>query len=637
MRSPFQIKSGIVLFLISSTLITADIASAKNTREQFTGIFCQTIEEDFKTHSTRVNNFIYKDADSLEDAKTAPTALLLSNEDEKRLFSGRVLSCGTRIKLKGKTTASKRIKVQSSTFLEITTEEAQVASLNFAASGEQKTLAVIVDFQDKIAPCQETEIKNILFDNEKSVNAAYQDASYGSIYFTGDIVRVKVNRRLGLSCNPNSWAIAAESAAKKLGYSVDKYNRRIFFLPQDLPCWWGGLGHIGGAVTRSWVRACSTGITIHELGHNFGMHHASHMNSEGGIIEYGDSSDPMGNSPIVGFNAPHKEQMAWVPAQLLTKSSTQIISGLNLNPNSVSSPQILKFPKPDTGDWYYLSFRNTAGFDAYQNYPYMNRVQIHTHKGGSVQTRHLMSLSQGEKFIDIKNGIEVSFDTFTQDTATVQVQIAGIAVTPSVSLLPAFKVGAPGMLQSYTLELTNKDLDLPATEFKLEFTGPSGWSGSFDSNTMMLNAGASGSTALNVIPPVTAKNGTYEFTLKISDGINVVHNASIKAKLQVATPDITAPSVTVKYPTSNFTINPKFLKQLSIICSATDQGKIVSARIFINGLERGISKYNAPSSFASISNKFLESAFNQGVNEITCEFIDTSGNVGKASSKINKL
>jgi hypothetical protein len=83
---------------------------------------------------------------------------------------------------------------------------------------------------------------------------------------------------------------------------------RIFQDPKKL-----GWGHVSGKLTVFNNLACSAPVVqMHEIGHNFGLGHASE-NGE----EYGDLSGVMGGGDAIDdermcFNAPHSYQLGWL-------------------------------------------------------------------------------------------------------------------------------------------------------------------------------------------------------------------------------------------------------------------------------------------------------------------------------------
>lgn len=610
--------------------------SAEVVEEEFTGAFCQSVEEDFVNKTSKIVNHLYKTPKHLREGRGKPVELVFAAGEEAKLFGSRIPSCGTKVRFRGKAKSAKLVQVKAGSFIEASTDqELEAANLSSAPFGEQKTLAIMVDFQNSSVPCAESDISNIMFNGTGSVNAAFHDASYGSVYLSGDVARVKLSGNLGSMCDPYSWASQAESLVQSAGFNVSEYPRRVFFLPSNIPCYWGGLGNLGGSPSRAWVRTCHTGIAIHEVGHNLTMHHsASHMN--GYYSEYGDSSDPMGGALVVGFNAPHKDHMDWVNAKNITTNSTETISALNLDPNSVTSPQMITFAKPDTGDWYYVSFRNKADFDGGLPSTFSNKVSIHRFKGGIIQTVLLGTLGLGQSYYDSTNKFTVSVLNITNDTATVKFSIAGAPVAPSLAISPTLKSGAPGQIQSYNVALRNRDSGSSPTTFNLEFMGPANWTGVLASQTITLSPGSTGTTTLDITPPLDEKAGYFSFGVRVSDGINPVHTVYAKANYRVIAPDTTAPTVRVVFPSDGRALNSKLLRSVSIICFGTDQGRLAAAKIHLNGANILYRTIPGSAVSATWSIRVPMTSLVTGSNAVSCEGIDKAGNIGTSTINVIK-
>ena len=59
------------------------------------------------------------------------------------------------------------------------------------------------------------------------------------------------------------------------GYIGFVFTFRLFVIPRELPCTWGGLAYLGcssATSCRSWVRNLYATVTSHELGHVTGVH-----------------------------------------------------------------------------------------------------------------------------------------------------------------------------------------------------------------------------------------------------------------------------------------------------------------------------------------------------------------------------
>eukprot|EP00041_Stephanoeca_diplocostata_P005620 m.65069 g.65069 ORF g.65069 m.65069 type:complete len:919 (+) comp15908_c0_seq5:148-2904(+) len=96
------------------------------------------------------------------------------------------------------------------------------------------------------------------------------------------------------------------------------FDHVVFYIPRQISgCSWAGLGQIGCRVScRLWMRSSGSGTLAHELMHNLGMNHASTDRNNDNVIdqEYGDRSDIVGGaSALTNSNAPHREQLGWLP------------------------------------------------------------------------------------------------------------------------------------------------------------------------------------------------------------------------------------------------------------------------------------------------------------------------------------
>ncbi len=114
----------------------------------------------------------------------------------------------------------------------------------------------------------------------------------------------------------HNHAIAAAVAA---GKNPNSYNHRIVIFkgPSMGYC---GLATVGGG--KIWLPCTSVKVTIHELGHNYGLSHASYWSGTGNdpvapggsSSEYGDNTDMMGggNDPSGHFHVQGKRKLNWI-------------------------------------------------------------------------------------------------------------------------------------------------------------------------------------------------------------------------------------------------------------------------------------------------------------------------------------
>jgi len=267
-----------------------------------------------------------------------------------------------------------------------------------------------------------------------------------------------------------------------------------------------------------------------------GFRHSSTDTNNDGIVdsEYGDYSDIMGYSGV-GWrhpNAPHKDQQGWFnsyPDRIVTlnSSATLTLAPLELYPWETTLPQVIKLFKPDTNEYYYLSYRTKLGYSSTLRAGYAEALTIHRYRGsGSVRTNFIKTLQDGGQFQDDVTGFTVTQLAHDPDPLTGSVDVAitfGCAPTsPSLAISPSIQfAGTAGSSVDYTINVTNNDGASCGTFiFALTSTAPSGWATSWSEHTLNLAPGASVSTMLTVTSPPDALDGVYAISIAItaSDG-----------------------------------------------------------------------------------------------------------------------
>jgi hypothetical protein len=129
----------------------------------------------------------------------------------------------------------------------------------------------------------------------------------------------------------------------------------------------------------TWITAgYGANLYGHELGHNFGNHHASFVNcgsvpiADSGctVFEYGDIYDMMGLSNGY-FDAMHKEALSWLSGtQIQTVTSDGVYQLIPIE-SQVPSLKALKIQRK-TNDYLYVEYRQPIGSDI--NFPVNSNV-----------------------------------------------------------------------------------------------------------------------------------------------------------------------------------------------------------------------------------------------------------------------
>ncbi len=124
-------------------------------------------------------------------------------------------------------------------------------------------------------------------------------------------------------------ADARDAARLQANLDTDNFSWDIVRHPSVPGFNYGGLAYVRGKGT--WLQSSGTGVTCHELGHNYGLWHANYWTASGDSIigpgshsEYGNSFDTMGAASAGAnhFNAAFKYQLDWLPASFIHNVTT---------------------------------------------------------------------------------------------------------------------------------------------------------------------------------------------------------------------------------------------------------------------------------------------------------------------------
>jgi len=258
--------------------------------------------------------------------------------------------------------------------------------------GEQRTLVVLVNSQENpIEPLTIEEAWSRTFDElidrdedgfPDSINAYVKEVSYEKAFLTGDVIGWHT-----LPINENALCSISQVRDKVIEATDSEiyfpnYKRLILVFPQT-SCGFSGMAYIGmqevdtadgqAIFSTSFLNGVNTidnGIGAHELGHNFGVHHANDWecgeftigdNCES--IQYGDLFDTMGSYGRRGhFNAIHKETIGWLdPSNIIetNHSGAYIIEPIETPSTGLKA---LKIPTQNGQD-YYVEYRRPIGYD----------------------------------------------------------------------------------------------------------------------------------------------------------------------------------------------------------------------------------------------------------------------------------
>ncbi len=256
--------------------------------------------------------------------------------------------------------------------------------------GDQKTLVVMVNFRNTIQPQYTvTNAEAWIKSNDKY----YKENSYNKIFLSGAINPDKSADVFGWYTLPIDFTCSLNTIRTYTVNAVDpfvnfmEYSRLIIIAPLTGCGAWGfatlGKTYVSTAdglalLSTSWIlvrdgltNRVINGTIGHELGHNFGNHHATFYDcgdtsiSEFGctIKEYGDAYDILGDAFHFGhFNAIHKENVGWFSGANIQEVPANGIYNIEPIETATAGLKSIKI-KRSAIDYLYVEYRRPIGFD----------------------------------------------------------------------------------------------------------------------------------------------------------------------------------------------------------------------------------------------------------------------------------
>lgn len=371
------------------------------------------------------------------------------------------------------------------------------------AFGEQKTITLLVNFQDQPnnKPWTTTRINDIIYNTG---NGMVNEFSYKQATLTGKVVgwyTVALSTNTTCANITNLLPTMAKSAATAAGVDLSQYTRFVYMFPNIRDCQWAGLGTVGGLPSSSWINGYDhAGVIVHELGHNFGVLHShslecANTTNEGSCVsvEYGDLADTMGYPYTFDgshFNAFQKELLGWLnfkaspPIQTVTANGSYTIDAFETANGKVKALKILRRTSPAT-EYYYLEFRQGIGFDTKlatcPNCDITKGIIVHQGRQGDLNSSYsldmsprdnnknmLVALLPGNSFTDSKapnGGVTFNVESVSAAGAKVNVTFGQIPPTdcrrgtPRIELSPGYLIlkRGNGVTGRYDVRIVNTD------------------------------------------------------------------------------------------------------------------------------------------------------------------------------------
>ncbi len=423
--------------------------------------------------------------------------------------------------------------------------------------GEQRTLVLLVNFQDKPneQPWTVEQVRSVVFDQ---VGEFFRENSYEQTWLSGDVSGWYTIDLDSTVWNLDWIANKANSAAIAAGINLTSYTRHVYLFPRNSGSSLYGAGTMGGNPSQTWLNGrLDLWLLGHEMGHNFGLHHshalecgATTLGTDCQTYEYGDRLDIMGNYTAGHLNAFQKAQLGWLgygispPIASIETSGTYSLEPYELGGDGAKAMKILKGIDPAMGTkiWYYLEYRQALGFDGFlaDNGNILNGVVVHKGTDADRRSSFLLDMTPGSStssYYDwddhaLEGGISYSDpDAGTIITtawtdgvgATVHVDFvaqACVRANPTVTLSPSQSQWVvPGTPVTYMATVTNwDDGACGASQFNLQATPPIGWMATLSESALSIRPGQSASTSFTVTSPFSTPDGFYDTAITARNG-----------------------------------------------------------------------------------------------------------------------
>lgn len=430
--------------------------------------------------------------------------------------------------------------------------------------GDQRTLVLLVNFQDNPQqPWTVDQVQDMIFGK---VNDFVKENSFGQTWLSGD-VHGYYTLPINSSCDYKGFESYITAAAEADGIDTSSYLRKVYIYPKVENCGWSGMGTVGGNPSRAWINGAFRLNTIgHELGHNFGLHHAQALecgsNTVGGTCynySYGDTLDIMGTSNG-HFNAFNKEQLGWIkPLEqeviTVTNSGTYSLEPYETAPAGVAKGLRIKRGTDEASGqplWYYIEYRQPIGFDSFLEGQtgITDGIVFHAVTGDDLSSVQLLDMTPnsvnsdlidaalvaGNTFEDIEAGITITTEWADSTGASVHVSFAEpicAPSTPSIAIVSNQDTSAePGSTVRYSVTVTNNDDQGCATsDFVIEASAPSGWETTI--SELNLAPGVSNTVSVDIISDQVAIDGSYAITFNVKNASDSSYEESATANYVV--------------------------------------------------------------------------------------------------------
>lgn len=318
------------------------------------------------------------------------------------------------------------------------------------AATPRKVAVILANFSnDTSQPITKAAALDMVFTGAQSSNAYFKEMSFGirslvgKVAPAGDVYGWYTIAASSTSCDYSGWGNLARAAAQQAGVNLTGYDHVIHYFPRSATCGWSGVGQVPGKYT--WINGSGAQTIAHELGHNYGSHHAASLTCTSGgsrvpisttctSSEYGNPFDVMGRGyrHMTAFN---KGRVGFLePENTLTVTADGTFTVAPLEFKSTQA-QALRIPI-NTTKAYYVEFRQPSTFDNFSTTSAVVNGVLITRAPvayGTLAMPELLdmvpsttsfndaALGVGKTFTDAASGISIRLNSISSAGATVVV------------------------------------------------------------------------------------------------------------------------------------------------------------------------------------------------------------------------
>jgi M6 family metalloprotease-like protein len=468
--------------------------------------------------------------------------------------------------------------------------------------GPQPTLFVLFNFLDNpITPISREDMYAAAFSYERGIANFYSVTSYQKISISGDVAGwFTIPYNENGTCDIAGWRNAAKAAASAAGYDLTSYTHFVYVWPQNNPntgvqslgCGWSGYSAGSDSYINAWVNPNGyffdgyqghlpdqlVALSCHEFGHGLGISsHAGTLRCDDGkraIDNYpscttsptADFDDVMAYvNPARELNAPHRAMLGWLDAnqvQDIVADGTYVISPLEYRDTNAKA---LRLAKPDTNEFYYLSYRIRAGlFDSYVSG--YDGVAVHIWDGykgtatralyvspwtaANANTAKPSALRDGMRFEDSNNGIQIEQISHDNNRVTLRITFGRIRCQNRNPLVSTF-MGTGGVVYANAgyssqpfdlLVFNNNSVTCSASSFGLSSLMPPGWSALSSGSLQTVKAQSYVLLTDQAQTDAGSAVGDYSFSITATRSDAPTYAASSSGIVRITTTDVSAPS-----------------------------------------------------------------------------------------------